>query len=246
MTGSASGWADEHPPGILISKISMSRSEELLSELRTVVLSRSRWLDSIIPPIIFLILNAILDYEIAIAGSLLVAVLIGIYRLRRKESLRYAFGGAGGVVLAGLLARFVGGAQGYFLPGIISGAITTLICLISVLARRPLVAWTSYITRRWPLGWYWHPKVRPAYSEVTIAWALFFGLRTLIQFNLFQQQAAGTLGVIQLLTGWPALIILLIISYLYGMWRLQNLKGPSVEEYKTSAEPPWDGQKRGF
>lgn len=224
----------------------MSRSEEILSELRSVVLRQGKWLDSILPPITFIILNALISLQIALAGSLFVAVLIGLYRLLRKESIRYAFGGAGGVILAGLLTWFVGGAQGYFLPGIISGAFTTLICVISLFARRPLVAWTSYLTRRWPLEWYWHPDVRPAYSEVTVAWALFFGLRTLIQFNLFQQQAAGYLGIVQLLTGWPALIILLVASYLYGMWRLQNLQGPSVEEFKTHAEPPWQGQKRGF
>jgi hypothetical protein len=223
-----------------------SRFDELLEELRTVVFSRSRWLDSLLPPVIFLILNAAFDYQPAIIGALLVAVLIGIYRLLRREPLRYAIGGAAGVAAAGLLARFVGGAQGYFLPGIISGAFTTLICIISLIVKRPMVAWTSYITRRWPLEWYWHPRVRPAYSEVTIAWTLFFALRTLVQFSLFQQQAGGTLGVVQLLTGWPALIILLIASYLYGMWRLQNLQGPSVEEFKSRADPPWQGQKRGF
>ena len=226
--------------------VDMSRTEELWSELRTVVLSRGRWLDSLLPPLIFLILNAFIDYQYAILGALLAASLIGVFRLLRKEPLRYAFGGAGGVLIAGLLARFVGGAQGYYLPGILSGAFTAVICVVSVIFKRPLVAWTSYVTRRWPLEWYWHPQVRPAYSEVTIAWALFFALRTLIQFNYFQQQAASTLGVIQLLTGWPALIILLVISYLYGMWRLQNLRGPSVEEFKLQTDPPWQGQKRGF
>jgi hypothetical protein len=224
----------------------MTRYEELLSELRTVVLSRNKWLDSILPPIIFLVLNAVSDYTIAIIGALFAAVLIGTYRLLRQEPVRYAFGGAGGVLVAGFLARFVGGAQGYFLPGIITGALTTLICLVSIFVKRPMVAWTSYLTRRWPLDWYWHPRVRPAYSEVTVAWAVFFGLRTLLQFSLFQQQDASALGVVQLLTGWPALIILLIISYLYGMWRLQNLGGPSVEEFRSKSEPPWEGQRRGF
>jgi hypothetical protein len=246
MIGTDSGWENGLKPLELMPDSLMTRYEELLAELQTVLFSRSKWLDSILPPIIFLILNAIVDYQFAIIGSLLVTVVIGTYRLLRKEPLRYAFGGAGGVVVAGLLARFVGGAQGYFLPGIISGAITTLVCMISVFARRPMVAWTSFIARRWPLEWYWHPRVRPAYSEVTIAWGLFFGSRTLIQFNLFQQQAAGTLGVVQLLTGWPALISLLIISYLYGMWRLHNLQGPSVEEFKANVDPPWQGQKRGF
>jgi hypothetical protein len=108
------------------------------------------------------------------------------------------------------------------------------------------VAWTSYIARRWPLDWYWHPQVRPAYSEVTWLWVAFFGLRLLLAFSLFQREATGALAVVQLVTGWPATIILLIISYLYGTWRLRNLGGPSVEEFKASAEPPWEGQRRGF
>ena len=75
---------------------------------------------------------------------------------------------------------------------------------------------------------------------------VFFGLRLLLQFNLFQQAEASLLGVIQFLTGWPATIILLIVSYMYGTWRLRNLGAPSVEEFKSGAEPPWEGQQRGF
>jgi hypothetical protein len=224
----------------------MSKADELIGELRAVVFTHSKWLDSILPPLIFLLLNTTSGLTLALVGAFSVALLIGIYRLIRRQAWTYALGGIGGVLLAGLIAWFIGGAEGYFLPGIISGGLTALLCVVSVLLRRPLVAWSSYITRRWPLEWYWHTKVRPAYGEVTLIWALFFSLRTLIQFELFQQQAAGTLGIVQLLLGWPALIILLVASYLYGMWRLQNLGGPSVEEFKTGQEPPWQGQRRGF
>jgi hypothetical protein len=68
----------------------------------------------------------------------------------------------------------------------------------------------------------------------------------LLQLNLFQEQAAGLLVVVQLLTGWPATILLLVISYLYVTWRLRTLGGPSVEEFRTGEEPPWEGQRRGF
>ena len=224
----------------------MSRSGELIDELRQVVFRNSRWLDSLLPPLAFILLNVISDVGMALIGSLGIAIVIGVYRLARRQPWSYALGGVGGVVLAGLIVRFVGGAEGFFLPGIITGALTALLCLVSILIKRPLAAWTSYITRRWPLEWYWLPKVRPAYSEVTLAWAVFFTLRTLLQFELFQRQAAGALGVVQLLTGWPALILLLVASYLYGIWRLQNLTGPSVEEFKSGSEPPWQGQMRGF
>jgi hypothetical protein len=179
----------------------MGKSEELLAELRAVVFTRSKWLDSILPPVVFLILNAFTNLELALAGAFVIALLIGIYRLLRRQTWTYALGGIGGVILAGLIVWFVGGAEGYFLPGIISGALTALLCLVSVFFKRPMVAWTSYITRRWPLDWYWHPNVLPAYSEVTLIWALFFALRTFLQFELFQRQAGGTLGVVQLLTG---------------------------------------------
>ena len=224
----------------------MSKSDELLAELRSVVFTQNKWFDSVLPPVAFIILNAFTNLELALAGAIIIALLIGIYRLVRRQAWVYALGGVGGVIIAGLIAWFIGGAEGYFLPGIISGALTAVLCLISIIIKRPLVAWTSYVTRRWPLDWYWHPKVLPAYSEVTVIWALFFALRTFLQFELFQQQAASTLGIVQLLSGWPALIILLIASYLYGMWRLQNLGGPSVEEFKTGKEPPWQSQKRGF
>jgi hypothetical protein len=219
---------------------------EIAEELRTVVLGRGRWADTLLPPLVFLILNALLGFNAALGGSLAVALLIGVYRLIKRQPLGYALGGIGAIILAGLIAWLIGGAEGYFLPGIISGAATIILCLVSVIIKRPLVAWTSHLTRRWPLEWYWHPRVRPAYSEVTFAWAIFFALRTLLQFELFQRQATGMLGLVQLITGWPALLILLVLSYIYGIWRLQNLRGPSVEEFKSAAEPPWEGQQRGF
>jgi hypothetical protein len=224
----------------------MDKAREILEELRMVLAGRSGIFDSLLPPILFVLLNAIWGMQVAIWASLALAVAIGVLRLLRRQSLLYALGGAAGVALAALIAQFLGRSEGFFLPGIVTGGVTFLLCLVSVLARRPIVAWTSYVARRWPLEWYWHPRVRPAYSEVTWLWVVVFGLRLLLQFNLFQGEQASQLGLVQVLTGWPVTIVLLIISYLYGTWRLRNLAGPSVEEFKTGAEPPWEGQRRGF
>jgi hypothetical protein len=172
--------------------------------------------------------------------------LIAVVRLLRRQSLIYALGGVGGVLFAIAIAKLLGRAEGFFLPGIVSGGATIVVAVLSVIFRRPLVAWTSFIARRWPLGWYWHPRVRPAYSEVTLAWAALFALRLLFQLSLFKDQAANRLAVANFITGWPTTVVLLVISYLYGTWRLQHLKGPSVDEFRAGAEPPWTGQRRGF
>ena len=224
----------------------MGKFRELIEEFRTVFAGRSSLVDSIVPPIVFLIVNALSGLEYATWGALLVALCFAVFRLVRRQPLRYALGGLGAVGVAILISRLLGRAEGYFLPTIVSGGLTVGVAVISVIAGRPMVALTSHVYRRWPLAWYWHPQVRPAYSEVTWLWAVFFALRLLFQLSLFQGTAAGLLAVLQVLTGWPATILLLVISYLYGTWRLRQLSGPSVKEFKTGAEPPWTGQQRGF
>jgi len=188
----------------------------------------------------------LLGFQAAMWISLGLAVLIAGLRLWRGQSLLYALAGIGSVGLAILIVWLLGRAEGYFLPNLVSGGMTFALALVSLLIRRPFVAWTSFIARRWPLEWYWHPRVRPAYSEVTIIWTLFFAARLLWQLSLFQERAADQLAFVNALLGWPALILLLVFSYLYGTWRLGNLSGPSVEEFKNQTPPPWQGQKRGF
>jgi hypothetical protein len=222
-----------------------NKSLELLEEFRS-VLGKVGLLDTILPPVLFLALNSFLGFQAAVGGALTLAILIAVLRLSRKQSLLYSLAGIGSVGLAIALAWFLGRSEGYFLPGIVNGGITVALALVSLLIRKPIVAWTSFIARRWPLDWYWHPQVRPAYSEVTIAWTLFFAARLVWQVILFQGKNTDQLAFVNFLLGWPALIILLVFSYLYGTWRLGNLNGPSVEEFRNEVAPPWEGQKRGF
>ena len=218
---------------------------ELLDEFRAVT-GKVGLLDTVVPPILFLLLNGLAGFTAAMFGALGFAVLIAIVRLSRKESLVYALGGIGSVGFAIALAYLVGSDEGYFIPGIVNGGLAVAIALVSLLIRKPMVAWTSYLARRWPLDWYWHERVRPAYTEVTVAWLLYFALKWWWQASLFQANAVDELTLVNTLTGWPATIALLIVSYMYGTWRLAQLGGPSVDEFKNNTPAPWLGQRRGF
>jgi hypothetical protein len=226
--------------------MNQSKSRELLDELRTVFSGRNSFLDAILPPIIFILINSLVSFQAAMWSALIVSVVIAIFRISRKQSLMYALAGVGSVAVAIGIAWFLGKSEGFFLPGLVSGSMTLLLTVVSLVIRRPMVAWTSYIARRWPLDWYWHPQVRPAYSEVTFAWALFFAARLLLQFSLFESKDVNSLAVTNFITGWPATILLLVLSYLYGTWRLAQLHGPSVEEFRSNTPAPWQGQRRGF
>ncbi len=226
--------------------MSNDKLQELIQEFRAVVIGESNLADTVIPTLVFLIVNGVLGFEYAMWTSLLMAVIITILRLRRRQPLQYAIGGVGSVLFAIVLSRVVGRAEGYFLPAIANGALVFIVTLASVIVRRPLVAWTSYLARRWPLEWYWHPRVRPAYSEVTLFWAIIFGLRLWLQVILFQAEDPEAFAALTVLGGWPTTIVLLVLSYLYGTWRLSHLAGPSVEELTSGTPPPWQGQQRGF
>jgi hypothetical protein len=223
-----------------------AKLQELVEEFRTVTAGRGSLIDAAIPPIIFLVANSLWGFDIAAYGALLSALLLGVLRLVRGQPLKYTLGGLGAATLTIVAVRVLNRAEAYFLPGVITGLLTVIACGLSVLVRRPLVAWTSHLIRRWPLDWYWHSKVRPAYGEVTIAWGVFFALKLALQVYLLREGLTGALATVNVITGWPATVVLLALSYTYGLWRLRRLQGPSVEEYKANSDPPWTGQRRGF
>jgi len=77
-------------------------------------------------------------------------------------------------------------------------------------------------------------------------WAFFFAIRLGLQILLFQRGTASQLAWANTLLGWPVTIIVLVISYIYGIWRLRSLTGPGVDEFQEGKDPPWEGQTRGF
>jgi len=89
-------------------------------------------------------------------------------------------------------------------------------------------------------------NIEKHFSDKLLAWTLFFAFRLWWQVTLFQGQNINQLALVNALTGWPATVLLLILSYLYGTWRLAKLSGPSVEEFRNNLLPPWQGQRRGF
>lgn len=224
----------------------MNKLRELSEEFRSVVAGRQKIVDSILPPLTFVIVNAIVGVDYALWSSLGMALAFTMFRLIKGQSVGYAVGGLGGVLAAIVIVKLLGRVEGYFIPALVSGTLTFVVCLISNLIKRPLVALTSHIARGWPLGWYWHPKVSPAYQEVTFFWTIFFALRVMVQIILFQDATSNFFAIVSVILGWPMLIVLLAGSYLYGSWKLRRLQGPGIDEYRRGNPPPWTGQLRGF
>lgn len=219
---------------------------ELLNEFRTVFKGRGSTLDAVLSPLVYLVVNAVWGLTPAVGASLGTAALLFVLRLMRRQPWQYALIGMAGAGLAAGLSLVTRQVENFFLPAIISSAVTLLVSLASLLIRRPLAALASHLTRGWPLGWFRHERVRPAYMEVTWMWSALIALRLALQVTLYLSENAASLAWVNILLGWPVTIAVLAVSYLYGIRRLQKLGGPGVEEFEQNAPPPWQGQKRGF
>ena len=220
--------------------------KELAEELQLVFFKKYKLVDFLLPPLTFLVAGRLFGQDWGLGLSLCLLLAMLLLRLLKGESLTSLSVGFLGVLVAYGYTLISGNLTGFFLPDIVTDGLIALVCLVSIVIKKPLVAYTSFVSRRWPLGWYWHPRVRPAYSQVTFFWSLFFAFKFVLGLIIFFQGGLEKLALANILTGWPATLILLVLSYLYGLRRLKVLKGPSVKEFKNKQKPPWKGQERGF
>lgn len=222
------------------------QTSEIRSELRELFSSRAGVADGVVSPLAFVTVNSAWGLGPAAVAGLGSALLIAVYRLTAGRPLRFALAGGLGTLFAVLLSLRSGSAEAFFLPGIVTGALTSLLIVVSIAAGRPFVAWTSWLTRGWPIDWYWHPSIRPAYARASWLWAAFFASRALAQWRLFAAGETELLGMARVIMGWPMLVLLLITTYALGRRWLRSLAGPSVEEFSSGSPPPWRGQQTGF
>jgi hypothetical protein len=192
--------------------------------------------DSVAPMVVFVTVNTLAGLASAALASLSLAGLVVVIRLLRRERLLYGLGGLAGTGIAVGTAWWSRSAGGFFAPGMALNVGYGVGALVSIVVGRPFVALTSWALYRWPWAWYRHERVLPAYREITVPWALLFGVRAWVRFRIITGDGVG-LGdtALVLLTGWPAFAALLVATYAYVTWRLRVQDAPPVEQFR---EPP--------
>ncbi len=218
--------------------------KEITQELVMVFTGKS--MDILLPPIVFLVLHNLISLGAALIGSLLLSLFFFAKRIKEKGNWFYALGGLVGVSIAILLVYINNNAANFFLPDIIGTSFLIIITLISLIIKKPLAIWVSHITRGWDLNWFYRSDVKPAYTEVTYFWLIFFISRLAVEVYLYINSTIEEIVIANIFLGYPLLIAVLTISYIYGITRLRKLKGPGVDEFMNNIDPPWRGQTRGF
>lgn len=186
---------------------------------------------SSLPVLVFVPVSTKFGLMPAIYAALGVATLILIWRLIRKETVQPAVSGFIGVGISAAIAWWLGESRGYFAYGIWMSLVYAAVFTISVLIRRPLVGYA------W--GWFsgggrhWRSVRRAvlAFDVATIAWAVVFASRFVVQRHLYDADDVGMLGVARIAMGWPLTGVAALVTWLAIRAAQKALKeaAPSVQ-----------------
>lgn len=218
--------------------------EDFLSEVKQFV--KGNTMDALLPALLFILFNKTYGLLAATLSGIIFSALILAFRLIRGQKWQYITMGFVGVLFASAFALVTDSASSYFLPDIISGGFLLLASVLSLILKRPLAAWLSHLTRGWNQQWFWRDDIRPAYQEVTLIWTGLLAIRLFIMVAIYSNGSVSALFISNMILGLPATLTVLGISYVYGILRLKQLKGPSVDEFVTHSPAPWQGQRKGF
>ena len=218
--------------------------KEIYEEL--ILVLRGKTLDTLLPPIVFIITLNLFNLNVSIITSISLSILLWLHRAIRHDNQKYAIFGLLGVIIASLFAYLNNDPRTYFIPDILGSGFILILTVYTLVINKPLAAYVSHLTRGWPLAWFWRKDILPAYREVTWFWLFYFVIRTSVETILFLSDSIDQLVWFNTFIGFPLLIAILTVSYIYGMWRLNQLKGPGVDEFIEEKEPPFRGQTRGF
>jgi hypothetical protein len=175
--------------------------------------------DSSFPTLVFVAVNAWRGLRTALWAAVGAGAVVLVERLARKRPVRHAVSGFFGVLIAVLIARLTGRAEGFFLPGIALNAIYGVGCLVSVVIRRPAIGLLLQNLFERPPGWLDEPGVRRACAEATIGWSLLFFSRVAVQSALVAAGRPGWLAVAKIGMGWPLFIAAIAATWPWIRYR---------------------------
>lgn len=169
---------------------------------------------SSLPVLVFVPVSSFFGLVPAISAALVVAALILVWRLARRETLQPAVSGFIGVGISALIAYIVGASKGYFLLGIWSSLLYAAVFAVSVLIRRPVVGYVWGWVNGHGNDWRRVRRAVFAFDLATVTWVLVFGARYVVQSYLYDADKTGLLGAARIAMGWPLTAVAALATYM--------------------------------
>jgi hypothetical protein len=172
-------------------------------------------LDSGLPALIFLVVfTSTHKLNGAIYGALIMAAVLALIRIVRKDTLQHALSGLIGVAVAAIFSRSTGRAQDFYLPGLIINVVYGTVYAVANLAGWPLLGLVLGPITGEGTQWRTNRRRKSAYIRAGWIWVLLFGSRLAVQYPLYRAGAVTQLGIARVLMGWPLFLLAGWLTYL--------------------------------
>ncbi len=168
---------------------------------------------SSLPVLVFVGTSRLLGLAAASAGALVVAALILLWRLLRRESVQPAVSGLIGVAVCVLIAYLLGESKGYFLLGIWTSLIYAALFAASIVIRRPVVGYIWSWLHGHDRGWRNVRRAVYAFDVATLTWVVVFAARFIVQRVLYDTNHTGWLVVARIGMGWPLAAVAALVTF---------------------------------
>ncbi|MGW3961264.1 DUF3159 domain-containing protein [Amycolatopsis sp. NPDC005003] len=199
---------------------------------------------SSVPVIVFVLANSFFGLTAGIWTSIGSAVAITVLRVVRKEPLQPAISGFFGVAIAAFIAYRTGSAKGFFLFGIYASLIYCGIFVLSVVVRWPIAGVVWNMLNGTGQAWRKDKPSRYGYDIATLAMALIFAARFVVQRWLYQEDYTGWLAFAKIAMGYP----LYALGLLVVVWAVRRsdkrLKAMAEEEPKPETDAEVEARLR--
>jgi hypothetical protein len=179
----------------------------------------------------FVVLNVVLGDSVAglekltalywaIAGAVGTALLIGVYRLARKQPVRHAVNGIFGIAVGAFLAYRTGEAKNFYLPGILLTLGQVAVFVISVVIRRPVIGYVwGVLANKGKHDWFADKRLFFTFQWLTLVWAGSLFVRAGVQGWLYLQDQATAIGIVRILVSWP----IYAATFAFSVWAIRRV-----------------------
>lgn len=191
---------------------------------------------SAVPVIVFVLANSVFNLTVGIWSAVASAVLITVIRLVRKETLQPAISGFFGVGIAAFIAYRTGEARGFFLWGIWMSLLYGSVFVVSVIVRWPLIGVVWNLLNGTGMAWRKDKPSLRAYDIATLAFAVVFAARFVVQRWLYDENLTGWLAFARISMGIPLFVLALLVMVWAVRRSTKRLHTLADERQETEAE----------
>lgn len=171
----------------------------------------------------------------AIGAALAMTLALLVLRLLRHEPIRQAASGVLGVAFSAGVALWTGSAKNFFVIGIVIQIIYAVASLVLLALRWPPLGLILGQVTGEGTAWRDDPPRRRAYTYASWIWVFVFVFRTLVKLPYYLNDQVVTLGIVNLILGYP-----LFALAGFGSWLILRRVPPTLPIGLDDAADPLD------